>query len=1047
MHASGRYILSRRRRHRSGCLVSVVHHVPSHSARSSNSCVSTPSLPQSCTHVLLQSPSRLSSLFLLPSHLHSPSSSRFATPVGERLFISLRRRSSATISWPYPNSSLSFCSLSSARHGVFSFLSSLTPKAKRASGLGSGEGEGPGILALPGVHTPEELVRLGQRAVADCEALLATGATPTSAEAEATTEQNSASSLESASLSVSKEAPPSDSADGALAGSWEDARRAVQALDAVSNTLCKVADGAELLRQVHPDAKWKQAGAQVVGDVQEFMSRVNVNNKVYERLQRLAEELGPDLAQPAASEARPQAGGEGAMPSTAACAVETVAGARLTQEEAVVFRSMREAMEQQGVFLERDAKDRYLSLMAEEAALAAEIAQHQEEPQHREGLWLPVRALLASGLRAELLEHSQHSERDRDSLFSPFRQRGGFRRGGRDGELHVTVVAESELAHAVLRESRDPALRRDVYTLQKKRNRNDQMIEAHLFRLLGLRQELAKLRGYESWAAYAQRDGILRTPKNVDAFLSRLLHALQPGVETELRTLSSFGAATGLLQHTPASGNRAGLEAWDIPFLMHAYNAQATDRSPGARVSLPVAELLAGMQALVARLLGLSFVRTPPAKGETWHWSVLRFELHEDPAARAARIFSLSSPESSASPGAPATSGRTPAAPSADFARSPASLRGVLYLDLFARPNKTRLLAQFTVRGSKRLSYAHAQGWRLGGPLWTSSVQELPPPPPAEADAHVARWAGPELRQLPCTALVCSFAPPAGLDMSQREGPDVDRLLQDTHLTASLSRSLLHEFGHVLHSLLSETELQHLSGTRGVVDFAEFPSNLFEHFVAPLVLDKLRAPDACRPREAVCNFAHLSALQLVMHALMDQAFYSYHPEASAPPANASRSPPAHHASAGDAQLAALHAWVDQSYGRHAWLAGAPLEGVTARPIADILGKPHVARFEHIIHYGGSYFCYLLCRVMSSFAWQQALAKDPFNREAGKRLHEVLSRGSVDCSLQPILDLAGPGALSAAQRQHLLQNPHLLPVEPFLQELQAEEALASGLPFP
>lgn len=42
------------------------------------------------------------------------------------------------------------------------------------------------------------------------------------------------------------------------------------------------------------------------------------------------------------------------------------------------------------------------------------------------------------------------------------------------------------------------------------------------------------------------------------------------------------------------------------------------------------------------------------------------------------------------------------------------------------------------------------------------------------------------------------------------------------------SQSLFHEFGHALHSVLSETKYQTLSGTRGPVDLAEIPSSLLE---------------------------------------------------------------------------------------------------------------------------------------------------------------------------------------------------------------------------
>merc|ERR1712159_905626 len=141
-----------------------------------------------------------------------------------------------------------------------------------------------------------------------------------------------------------------------------------------------------------------------------------------------------------------------------------------------------------------------------------------------------------------------------------------------------------------------------------------------------------------------------------------------------------------------------------------------------------------GVELILERLLGLSFVAEEPATGEVWHPSVQKYTVRQG-----SRVL------------------------------------GSLYLDPFMRPGKAVQSAQFTLQGSKKL-------------------------PDGE-------------EQTPSTCLV--FNLPVG----------------GYGLPVSYATTFMHEIGHALHSLLSETTFQHLSGTRGAVDFVEFPSHLFEHFV------------------------------------------------------------------------------------------------------------------------------------------------------------------------------------------------------------------------
>ena len=100
----------------------------------------------------------------------------------------------------------------SVRYQYRRFSSAATIAVSSTSGSSSsGESSSvsPGLLQLPGVHTPDQLLQLARASIQDCQALL---------ESEA------------------------------AGNNPEDAKRTLHVLDAVSNALCKVADAAELIR-------------------------------------------------------------------------------------------------------------------------------------------------------------------------------------------------------------------------------------------------------------------------------------------------------------------------------------------------------------------------------------------------------------------------------------------------------------------------------------------------------------------------------------------------------------------------------------------------------------------------------------------------------------------------------------------------------------------------------------------------------------------------------------------------------------------------------
>jgi peptidyl-dipeptidase Dcp len=123
----------------------------------------------------------------------------------------------------------------------------------------------------------------------------------------------------------------------------------------------------------------------------------------------------------------------------------------------------------------------------------------------------------------------------------------------------------------------------------------------------------------------------------------------------------------------------------------------------------------------------------------------------------------------------------------------------------------------------------------------------------------------------PITVNVCNFA----------KAPEGQPCL----LTFDDARTLFHEFGHALHSMLSDVTYGFISGTSVARDFVELPSQLYEHWLSvPEVLEKYARhaetdeiiPAALLSRLlAAENFDQgFSTVEYTSSALVDLAFHT-----------------------------------------------------------------------------------------------------------------------------------------------------------------------------
>jgi intermediate peptidase len=266
---------------------------------------------------------------------------------------------------------------------------------------------------------------------------------------------------------------------------------------------------------------------------------------------------------------------------------------------------------------------------------------------------------------------------------------------------------------------------------------------------------------------------------------------------------------------------------------------------------------------------------------------------------------------------------------------------GTIYLDLLQRPGKFGGAALFTLRCGRRLSSGEYQ--------------------------------------LPKVALVANTS------------PDNNQCLSFGDL-----ETLCHEFGHAMHSILSRTELQHLSGTRGPQDIIEVPSHVFERFASDRRALSLMAQHSGHDAGVITNELmgaliakrrHCAATKLqktVQMCLIDHYMHSDSPQRDG------------FGSKGDIE-----------------------QFMRERGVAefDELTEFPPLRFTHIVGYAGNYYSYLFANCIAAQVWgiQGCDGTDGVNGTLGwpsrsSICDKMLSSGGSVPARQYVGDLVGSNGL-------------------------------------
>lgn len=242
---------------------------------------------------------------------------------------------------------------------------------------------------------------------------------------------------------------------------------------------------------------------------------------------------------------------------------------------------------------------------------------------------------------------------------------------------------------------------------------------------------------------------------------------------------------------------------------------------------------------------------------------------------------------------------------------------GTMYLDLHPREGKYVHAAHFTV---------------LCGCAETVDAQDF---------------------QRPVVALICNLS----------HGDNAGGVISHSEV-----ETLFHEFGHALHSLLSRTTFQHMSGTRAAMDFVETPSHLLEHYVWDTnFLQRIARHHTTGEvipehlihllRKSRQQFKSLELQNQILYSRFDQTLFGV-------PSNKSSTEIFAH-----------------------------LYHEAGIPYAD--GTHWHTRFGHLVSYGAGYYGYLYAQAFASDIWQTHFQGNSLSRQSGDRLwHDLLGHGGA-----------------------------------------------------
>jgi oligopeptidase A len=279
-------------------------------------------------------------------------------------------------------------------------------------------------------------------------------------------------------------------------------------------------------------------------------------------------------------------------------------------QQRIVESAIRDA-ELSGVGLQGEARERFNAIQMELAELSTKFSNHVLDATKAFSMTLTAKEEI-DGLPPSLLSLAAQAAR----------AAGEENATPENGPWRITLDFPSYapfMQHSTRRDLREKLYKAFLTRASSGELDNNPLIE----RILELRQELAQLLGFKTYAELSLASKMAKSVQAVESLLEELRSSSYDAAVKELEELKAFAASKG----SPEAKN---LQHWDITFWAERQREEKfAFTAEELRPYFPLPQVLDGLFGLVQRLFGVN-ITPADSQAPVWHEDVRYFQIADE---------------------------------------------------------------------------------------------------------------------------------------------------------------------------------------------------------------------------------------------------------------------------------------------------------------------------------------------------------------------------------------------------------------------------------